>query len=46
MPSIILVRTYNQSRNPKTQARCLDLFDRMVQLGVYGVYGTLEQYER
>jgi hypothetical protein len=42
----ILVRTYNQSRNPETQARCLDLFDRMAQLGVYGVDRALEQYER
>ncbi|MDP9440475.1 MAG: hypothetical protein M3P49_17340, partial [Actinomycetota bacterium] len=42
----ILVRTYNQSRNPKTQARCLDLFDRMAQLGVYGVDRALEHYER
>ncbi len=42
----ILVRTYNQSRHPKTQARCLDLFDRMAQLGVYGVDRALEQYER
>ena len=42
----ILVRTYNQSRIPKTQARCLDLFDRMAQLGVYGVDRALDQYER
>lgn len=42
----ILVRTYNQSRRPETQARCLDLFDRMAQLGIYGVGRTLEQYER
>jgi hypothetical protein len=42
----ILVRTYNQSRNLQTQTRCLDLFDRMAQLGVYGVDKALEQYER
>ena len=42
----ILVRTYNQSRNPEMQARCLDLFDRLAQLGVYGVDRALEQYER
>lgn len=42
----ILVRIYNQSRNSKTQARCLDLFDRMAQSGVYGVDRALEQYER
>ena len=42
----ILVRTYNESRVPETQARCLDLFDRMAQLGIYGVGRTLEQYER
>jgi hypothetical protein len=42
----ILVRTYNQSRSSETQAQCLDLFDRMAQLGVYGVERALDQYER
>lgn len=42
----ILVRTYNQSRNPEMQARCLDLFDRMAELGIYGVSRALDQYER
>jgi hypothetical protein len=42
----ILVRTYNQSRSSETQALCLDLFDRMAQLGVYGVDRALDQYER
>lgn len=42
----VLVRAYNQSRDPELQARCLDLFDRMAELGVYRVIGTLERYER
>jgi len=42
----ILVRTYNQSRNPKMQARCLNLFDRMAELEIYGVTRALDQYER
>jgi hypothetical protein len=42
----LLIRTYNQSRNTETQARCLDLFDRMAQRGVYGVNRALDQYER
>lgn len=42
----ILVRAYNQSRSPEMQARCLNLFDRMAKLGIYGVSRTLDQYER
>lgn len=42
----ILVRTYNQSRNPEMQTRCLNLFDRMAGLGIYGVSRALDQYER
>lgn len=42
----ILVRTYNQSRNSKMQTRCLDLFDRIAELGIYGVSRALDQYER
>jgi hypothetical protein len=42
----ILVRSYNQSRDPALQARCLDLFDRMAEIGVYQVTQAFEQYER
>jgi len=42
----ILVRSYNQSRDPTLQARCLDLFDRIAEFGVYQVRGAFEQYER
>ncbi|CAA9447704.1 MAG: hypothetical protein AVDCRST_MAG14-572 [uncultured Rubrobacteraceae bacterium] len=42
----ILVRTYNQSRNPEMQARCLNLFDRMAEFGIHGVSRALDQYER
>jgi hypothetical protein len=42
----ILMRVYNQTRNLETQARCLDLFDQMAQLGVYGMDRVLERYER
>ena len=40
------MRIYNQTRKSETQARCLDSFDRMAQLGFYGVDRALEQYER
>ena len=42
----ILVRSYNQSRDDALSARCLDLFDRMAELGVYRAIDTLESYER
>lgn len=42
----ILVRIYNQSRHPEMQVRCLNLFDRMAELGIYGVSRALDQYER
>jgi hypothetical protein len=42
----ILVRTYNQSRSSETQARCLDLFDRVAQRGVYGLDRALDQFKR
>src|SRR5829696_8622593 len=31
----VLERAYNQSRDPVLQARCLDLFDKMTELGAY-----------
>lgn len=42
----ILVRSYNQSRDDALSARCLNLFDRMAELGVYRVTDTLKSYER
>ena len=42
----VLVRAYNQVKDPALQSRCLDLFDRMAKLGIYQVIGTLERYER
>lgn len=42
----ILVRAYNQSRNPEMQAQCLNLFDRMTELGIHRVSRALDQYER
>lgn len=42
----LLLRAYGQSRDPDLAARCLDLFDRMAQLGVYGLDEALVQYER
>ena len=42
----ILVRSYNQSRDNSLSARCLDLFDRMAEIGVYRATDMLESYER
>ena len=42
----ILVRSYHQSREDTLSARCLNLFDRMAELGVYRVIDTLKSYER
>jgi hypothetical protein len=42
----VLVRAYNQATEPALQSRCLDLFDRMAELGIYQVIGALERYER
>lgn len=42
----ILLRAYSQGRDPELQARCLDLFDRMAELGIYGIAVTFERYER
>ncbi len=42
----LLLRAYGQSQDSDLEARCLDLFDRMAQLGVYGLEEALGQHER
>lgn len=42
----LLLRAYGQSQGPELEARCLDLFDRMARLGVYGLEEALGQHER
>jgi hypothetical protein len=45
--SQLLVKAYSQSgRNQSLQTRCLDLIDRLVMIGTYGLNKALEQYER
>jgi hypothetical protein len=42
----IVIRTYNQSKDPTLQTRCLNLFDHMAELGIYEVNRALKRYER
>jgi hypothetical protein len=44
--SQLLVRIYSQNTDPTLQARCLDIIDRMTQIGVYGLEDALEPYGR
>lgn len=42
----VLARAYNQNGDPAVLNRCLNIFDRMAELGIYQVSRALEQYER
>jgi hypothetical protein len=44
--SELLIRVYSQSKNQALQSRCLDVVDRMAQLGTYGLDKALQQFER
>jgi len=44
--SKLLVRLYSQSTDEAVKTRCLDLIDRMVQLGAFGLADALAAYER
>ncbi|MBF2046554.1 MAG: hypothetical protein IGS54_04130 [Elainella sp. C42_A2020_010] len=45
--SLLLIRIYSQNdKNQSLQSQCLDLIDRMVEIGVYGLDQALEPYER
>jgi hypothetical protein len=44
--SQLVVRVYGQTTDTALQVRCLDLIDRMTQIGVYGLENALESYNR
>jgi hypothetical protein len=44
--SELLIRVYSQNKNQALQSRCLDVVDRMAQLGTYGLDKALQQFER
>ena len=44
--SQLLIRVYSQSSDQITRRRCLDLLDRMMRLGTYGLDDVLASYDR
>ena len=44
--SRLLLRVYSQIRDPMIQTRCLNLMDRMMEVGAYGVDEALSLYDR
>lgn len=44
--SKLIVRIYSQNTDTILKKRCLDLIDRMTQIGVYGLDNVLAVYER
>jgi len=45
--SQLLIKLYSQSaQNQELQSQCLDLIDRMTEIGVYGLDQAIEPYER
>lgn len=44
--SKLIVRLYTHTSDETIKCKCLDLIDRMMQLGVYGVGSVMEKYER
>ncbi len=44
--SELIIRVYSPSRNKALQSRCLNIIDRMAQLGIYGLDKALQQFER
>jgi hypothetical protein len=42
----VLIRTYEQSVDIEIRKRCLDLIDRMEQLGLFGIESELEKIDR
>jgi hypothetical protein len=44
--SELLIRVYSQSRDQALQSRCLDVVDRMVRFGTYGLDRALQPFER
>ena len=44
--SELLIRVYSQSKDETLRSRCLDLVDRLIQMGAYGLDKALQQFER
>jgi hypothetical protein len=44
--SELLIRVYSQSNDETMRSKCLDLVDCMIQMGAYGLYQALQQFER
>lgn len=44
--STLVLRLYNQTRNPEIRHRCLDAIDNMIELGVGEIGTALEKIER
>jgi hypothetical protein len=44
--SELLIRVYSQSKDETLRSRCVDLVDRMIQMGTYGLDKALQQFER
>lgn len=44
--SQLVIRLYSQTTVPKVLTRCLDLVDRMIATGIFGVDDALGKYER
>ena len=42
----LIVRKYGQTKEPAIQTQCLDLIDRMTEIGIYGLPEALESYRR
>ena len=42
----LTLRTYQQSSDDSIRARSLDLIDRLMEFGAYGIYDTLEEIDR
>jgi hypothetical protein len=42
----LLLRVYSQDSNPSLQSQCLDIVDRMTQMGVYDLDQALQVFER
>ena len=42
----LTLRTYQQSSDESIRARCLDLIDKLMEHGAYGINDALEEFER
>ena len=42
----LLVRAYAQVKDEEIQTRCLDVFDRVTELQIYGLHRVMAIYER